>query len=197
MPRLFLLPAVSLSVIFFLSGCGPNPGTVKANSTDTTAPDPVTITGRLTGGGGESSAGAQVPGGAVAQVVLLNSTAGQLEITATATDLESGIVNLEIFSTDRVCNWNSAFFVAAGFGSTTNIRSSIRNAPDSNGMVPTKAVAIANINVTAERGTFDTREWRIFGFATNSSGRSVTIGPLSYKALSSGVPAAHRLDACL
>ena len=198
MPRFFLLLAVPLSVIFFLFGCDPvDVDKVKANSTDSTAPDPVTITGRLTGGGGESSAGAQVPGGAVAQLVVLNSTAGQLEITTVATDRESGIVNLEILSDERGCNLTGPSFLGVSSHHTTKIRSSIRNTPDSNGMVPIKAVALENINVTAERGNFDMKQWRIFGLATNSSGVSVTIGPLTYSAVSTNVPASLRNHACL
>jgi hypothetical protein len=117
-----------------------------------------------------------------------------LEITVVASDSESGIAKLEIHSNDRVCNFKNGAF--GGGNLPTNIRSSVVNAPDSNGTLPVKSVALANIQVTTERGNFDKRQWQIFGVATNSAGKFVNIGPLTYTAVSTNVPAANRMDSC-
>jgi len=191
-PRFFVLFAVPAVIV--LSGCPPNnPDRVKTNVADTTLPTPVSITGRMTGGGGDSTAGATVPG-VFPALVVLNSTAGQLEITVVASDAESGIAKLEIHSNDRLCNFKNPGW--GGGNLATIVRSSVVNTPDSNGTLPVKSVALANIQVTTERGTFDKRQWQIFGVATNSAGKFVNIGPLTYTAVSANVPAAHRMDSC-
>src|SRR5712671_5448555 len=124
--RLFLLgglPAVAL-----LTACPQNSDRIKTNLADTSLPTPVNIKGHMTGAAGDSSAGALVPG-AIPPLVVLNSTAGQLEITVTASDPESGIAKLEIHTNDKVCNFNGGTWGGGNF--PTQIRATVVNTPDS------------------------------------------------------------------
>jgi hypothetical protein len=170
-----------------------NPARVNTNLADTTLPNPVSIKGHMTGAAGDSSAGAFSPG-TPPPFVILNSTAGQLEITVTASDAESGIAKLEIFTNDRMCNFKNGTW--GGGNLPTNFRTKIVNTPDASGTLPVKSVALANIQTTTERGNFDKRTWQIFGVATNSAGKFVNIGPLFYTAVSANVLAANRGDGC-
>jgi hypothetical protein len=190
--RLLLLAAVP--AVTLLTACpASNPARVKTNLADTTLPSPVSIKGHMTGAAGDSSAGAFAPG-TTPPLVILNSTAGQLEITVIASDAESGIAKLEIFTNDRMCNFKNGTW--GGGNLPTNFRTKIVNTPDASGTLPVKSVALANIQTTTERGNFDKRTWEIFGVATNSAGKFVNIGPLFYTAVSTNVPAANRADGC-
>lgn len=63
-------------------------------------------------------------------------------------------------------------------------------------MVPVSAVALANIQVSAELGTFDKVTWQLFGTAKNFAGKTVNIGPITYTAVTANVPVANRMDGC-
>jgi hypothetical protein len=188
-----LLLFVAVPAVTLLTACPPNANNrVAVNPNDNTVPTPVVIKGHMTGAAGDSTAGAAGTG--TPTLIVLNSTAGQLEITVTASDAESGIKKLEIFSNDRLCNFSQETW--GGGNLATKFRNTINNAPDASGTLPLKTVALANIQTTTERGSKDKITWQIFGAATNGAGKVVNIGPLFYTAVSTNVPADRRNDGC-
>jgi len=185
-----------LSAIAVLHGCV-TPDRVARNRNDTTLPDPVSITGHMTGrSSGDSSAGAQVlgPNAPAPPRVILNATSGQLEITVFATDLDGGISKMQIITNDTVCNFRNGAWGGSNF--PTNVRTTTVIPADSNDTFPVKAVALANIQTTGERGNWDKRVWKILGIATNSAGNEINIGPLFYTSVSDTVPDENRIDGC-
>jgi hypothetical protein len=184
-----LVPAIVTLCVS--AGCG-TPKQVKPDLVDASAPDPVEIHGKRTGGGGESSHGVQVPLDAGPLTLIQNN--GQLEITSTATDNESGIKTFMIYSNDRHCRWNGNWATIGAYGTKT--RDSVAITPDGSGMVPVTVVALANIQVGGELGVLDKVTWEFFGTVTNFAGKTVNIGPIHYTAVSDSVPAGNRMDGC-
>jgi hypothetical protein len=182
-------------VLFLLVACTPTK-LVHTNLADTTEPEPVEIHAKLTGGGSASNWGKMEPK-KFADLVVLPQPGGQLEITATATDNESGITKMEIYSNDKTCKWtNGAWNNGGGKTGGTIFRVNQTFAPDSNGMVPVTAVALENIQVASELGVFDKAVWQIYGTATNSAGKKTIIGPLTYIAVLATVPADEKKQEC-